>query len=106
MKFYNLTSAWGCYKKNLDGSPGVDPDALFITVGCKGTWQSIQNNLVYTNYANGIENFVAAEVVVDRFTTNGIQGSIEAQITVLLLDNALKFASTLMMAATVFASVF
>lgn len=77
MKFYNLTSAWGCYKTDaVTNAVGADPDALYTPavaadaaagtaavpgIGCKGTWQSIQNNLVYTNYADKLENFIAAD---------------------------------------------
>ena len=77
MKFYNLTSAWGCYKTDaVTNAVGSDPDALYTPavaadaaagtaavpgIGCKGTWQSIQNNLVYTNYADKVENFIVAE---------------------------------------------
>ena len=108
MNFYNLTSAWGCYKQDDDGNAGVDPDALYDTdnsVGCKGTWQSITNNLVYTDYVDGVETFVVASKRVGSDDV-AIEGVLEAQITILLLDNAYKFAAGLLATATVFASSF
>lgn len=53
LKFYNLTSAWGCYKYDAETrKAGNDPNALvstvgdnpelpFYTVGCRGNWQTI-----------------------------------------------------------------
>jgi len=40
LKDYNLTSAWGCFKKDAStGVEGSDPDALYANgVGCKGVW--------------------------------------------------------------------
>ena len=92
MKLYNLTSAWGCYQATGDEGeiPGTNPDALFvkndndITVGCKGTWQSIINALAYTNYADGVENFVAANkpAASSNLDPIPIEGVLEKQITV------------------------
>lgn len=105
LKFYNLTSAYGCYQKSIvDGTvvEGTNPSVLSdgLGIGCTGEWQSIEGVLEYTNYdtTSKLEEAVSYEYGIkerNAVEANFLTGALEQQITVYLLDNANKALSAL-----------
>jgi hypothetical protein len=97
---YNVTSAYGCYRKTDSATEGYDPNALLLNgVGCKASWQSINGVIIYSTFAPttdaaatdgtqyGTITSVSGTYKDGRYWVD-LEGPVEAQITVYLYDNA------------------